>query len=56
MVDFVLLTWAGSLVVEEPFIVSGQFAALYYFFYFLILVPLLGELENNILFEWGKCL
>nr|YP_654317.1 cytochrome b [Agaricia humilis]ABG02291.1 cytochrome b [Agaricia humilis] len=54
MVNFVLLTWIGSLVVEEPFIFIGQLVALYYFFYFLILIPLLGEVENNILFKWAK--
>ena len=54
MVNFVLLTWIGSLVVEEPFIFIGQLVALYYFFYFLILIPLLGEIENNLLFKWAK--
>nr|YP_009029622.1 cytochrome b [Isopora palifera]AHY04472.1 cytochrome b [Isopora palifera] len=51
IVNFVLLTWIGSLVVEEPFIIIGQLVALYYFFYFLILIPLLGEVENNLLFK-----
>nr|YP_214916.1 cytochrome b [Anacropora matthai]AAW67955.1 cytochrome b [Anacropora matthai] len=54
IVNFVLLTWIGSLVVEEPFIIIGQLVALYYFFYFLILIPLLGEVENNLLFKQRK--
>ncbi|YP_008815389.1 cytochrome b (mitochondrion) [Acropora digitifera] len=54
VVNFVLLTWIGSLVVEEPFIIIGQLVALYYFFYFLILIPLLGEVENNLLFKQRK--
>nr|ANH79314.1 cytochrome b [Tubastraea coccinea] len=52
IVDFFLLTWIGSLVVEEPFILLGQLVSLFYFSYFLIWVPLLGELENQLLFFW----
>ncbi|BFJ44963.1 cytochrome b (mitochondrion) [Fimbriaphyllia ancora] len=57
IMNFILLTWVGSLVVEEPFILMGQLVALYYFFYFFILSPLLGETENYVLFkindEWA---
>nr|YP_009034312.1 cytochrome b [Porites panamensis]AHZ88998.1 cytochrome b [Porites panamensis]AMZ79689.1 cytochrome b [Porites panamensis]AMZ79715.1 cytochrome b [Porites sverdrupi] len=52
IVDFFLLTWIGSLVVEEPFILIGQLVSLFYFSYFLIWIPLLGELENQLLFFW----
>nr|QWT29580.1 cytochrome b [Stichopathes sp. SCBUCN-8849]WAU48118.1 cytochrome b [Cirrhipathes cf. anguina LS-2022] len=47
--DFLLLTWIGSRPVEEPFIIIGQIASIFYFSYFLILVPLLGYLENQLL-------
>nr|YP_009139544.1 cytochrome b [Amplexidiscus fenestrafer]AKF78557.1 cytochrome b [Amplexidiscus fenestrafer] len=50
VVDFFLLTWIGSQVVEEPFIVIGQLVSFFYFSYFFIWVPLLGELENQLLF------
>lgn len=47
--DFLLLTWIGSQPVEEPFIIIGQLASVFYFSYFLVLTPLLGYLENQLL-------
>nr|BAD11510.1 cytochrome b [Oulophyllia crispa] len=49
IVNFGLLTWIGSQVVEEPFILIGQVLSFFYFFYFLVLVPVLGVLENQLL-------
>nr|YP_010585876.1 cytochrome b [Plerogyra sinuosa]UZY20659.1 cytochrome b [Plerogyra sinuosa] len=49
IVNFSLLTWVGSQVVEEPFIGAGQALSFFYFFYFLILLPTLGSLENQLL-------
>ena len=51
MTNFILLTWIGSKPVEEPFILIGQISSIFYFSYFLILVPLLGIIENNLLFR-----
>lgn len=51
--DFFLLTWIGSQPVEEPFILVGQLASIFYFSYFLVLNPLLGYLENRLLFPKG---
>ena len=51
--DFFLLTWIGSQPVEEPFILVGQLASIFYFSYFLVLTPLLGYLENRLLFPKG---
>nr|URF19455.1 cytochrome b [Galatheanthemum sp. MT-2020] len=48
--DFFLLTWIGSQPVEEPFILVGQLASIFYFSYFLVISPLLGYLENHLLF------
>nr|CDG50895.1 cytochrome b [Hormathia digitata] len=48
--DFLLLTWIGCQPVEEPFILVGQLASIFYFSYFLVLSPLLGYLENRLLF------
>nr|YP_010323252.1 cytochrome b [Tenerodus fallax]UKP88387.1 apocytochrome b [Tenerodus fallax] len=47
--DFMLLTWLGANPVEEPYIVVGQYASLLYFSYFLVVVPLLGNLEHYLL-------
>lgn len=51
MANFVLLTWIGSQPVEEPYITIGQFASISYFSYFLVAVPLLGYMENRLLFK-----
>nr|YP_010461276.1 cytochrome b [Trochocyathus caryophylloides]UUF92220.1 cytochrome b [Trochocyathus caryophylloides] len=49
IVNFGLLTWIGAQVVEEPFILMGQVFSFFYFFDFLVLVPGLGVLENQLL-------
>ena len=49
IIDFALLTWIGSQVVEEPFILIGQILSFFYFFYFLVLIPVLGIIENQLL-------
>lgn len=48
--DFLLLTVIGGRPVEDPYILIGQLAAMFYFFYFLIIVPFIGYLENKIYF------
>jgi len=42
----------GSCHVEPPFIVAGQFATAYYFLHFLVLLPVLGIIDN-VLSELG---
>jgi ubiquinol-cytochrome c reductase cytochrome b subunit len=42
-----LLGWIGQCPVEDPYIFIGQIGSLYYFFYFLVLTPLLGNFEKN---------
>ena len=49
--NFFLLTWIGSKPVEEPFIFIGQLSSIFYFSYFLLFIPLLGHLENKLLFN-----
>ncbi len=49
--NFILLTWIGSKPVEDPFIFIGQLSSIFYFFYFLILIPLIGLIENKLLFD-----
>jgi ubiquinol-cytochrome c reductase cytochrome b subunit len=51
MVNFIFLTWIGSKPVEEPFIFLGQISSIFYFSYFLILIPTLGYVENKLLFN-----
>lgn len=47
--NFFLLTWLGAKPVEEPFIIISQISGIFYFSYFLIIVPLLGYIENKLL-------
>lgn len=44
--DCVLLGWIGCQPVEAPFVTIGQIASLFFFFYFLVCVPLLGRIEK----------
>nr|YP_010703150.1 cytochrome b [Aseraggodes kaianus]WCO10572.1 cytochrome b [Aseraggodes kaianus] len=47
--DVIILTWIGGMPVEEPYIIIGQIASFLYFFLFLVLMPLVGLLENKML-------
>lgn len=47
--DMVLLGWLGSCPVEVPYVQVGQCASFFYFFCFLVFMPLLGRVEMEIL-------
>lgn len=44
--NFLILMWLGSCHVEAPFIIAGQVATVYYFSHFLIILPVLGIVDN----------
>ncbi|MES2214530.1 MAG: cytochrome b/b6 [Pseudomonadota bacterium] len=46
LIDCLILGYVGSAPPEEPYITISQFAASYYFFHFLILVPLIAKYEK----------
>lgn len=46
VIDCVVLTWAGGQVPTPTVVWIGQFATLYYFLHFLVLLPLLGKFER----------
>jgi quinol-cytochrome oxidoreductase complex cytochrome b subunit len=47
--DFILLGYIGQQTPESPFIEIGQIAGVYYFAYFLIILPSLGLIEKKLI-------
>ncbi|OLY77565.1 cytochrome b [Smittium mucronatum] len=48
LVPFLDISWIGANHAEEPFIFIGQIASIYYFSYFLIIIPFVSILENTL--------
>lgn len=48
VVDLVLLGWLGSQHAEEPYITIGAYASIFYFSWYLIIVPVVGIVENTL--------
>jgi quinol-cytochrome oxidoreductase complex cytochrome b subunit len=48
VVNFFILMWIGAKHPATPFIEIGQISTMFYFAWFLILVPLCGLLENTL--------
>ena len=44
--DCLLLGWIGQKPVEDPYILIGQLASVFFFVYFLVVIPVLGKFEN----------
>ena len=44
--DCIVLVWIGQQPVEDPYILIGQLASVYFFVYFLVFVPFLGVFEK----------
>lgn len=46
--NFFILRKYGAAHVEEPFITIGQYCTVFYFSWFLLLVPTIGIIENTL--------
>ena len=46
IVNFLLLTWVGGQAVEEPYIMIGRILTIFYFSYFVVILPIMGYLED----------
>ncbi len=49
VVNFFILLILGSKHVEDPFIVFGQISTIFYFLYFIIIVPFISIIENTLM-------
>ena len=52
VVDFLILLWIGSEHPNSPYIEIGQIATLFYFVWFIFIIPVVGIIENS-LFDIG---
>lgn len=46
--DFLILGWIGQKPVKDVYVVVGQIATVFYFTFFVILIPLVGLLETKL--------
>ena len=44
--DFLILGWVGQMPVRDTYVFVGQVATVYYFLFFLILLPFTGKVES----------
>jgi len=49
-VNFFLLMYCGGQHAEEPFITMSRICSTYYFMYFLVIVPVVGHIENILMY------
>jgi quinol-cytochrome oxidoreductase complex cytochrome b subunit len=48
VVDFIILGWIGSQHPNTPYVEIGQVATVFYFSWFIFIVPMAGLIENTI--------
>lgn len=50
--DCVILVWVGQMPIRAAFALTGKIATLYYFVFFLFVIPIVGKIET-ILATWN---
>ena len=46
--DFLILGWIGQKPVKDIYVFVGQVATVYYFLFFIFLIPLIGIIESKL--------
>ena len=46
--DFLILGWVGQKPVKEMYVWVGQCATVFYFLFFIFLIPVIGVIENKL--------
>jgi hypothetical protein len=52
--DFIILGWIGQKPVESPYIEVGVFATIFYFVFLLVIIPVVGLIEEFLLKQSTK--
>lgn len=47
--DCIVLVWIGQQPVEDPYVFIGQCASVYFFLYFLVIIPFCGYFEKTLI-------
>ena len=47
VVDFAILMWIGAEHPATPYVEIGQIATAFYFSWFIIIIPIIGLIENT---------
>src|SRR3954464_14402721 len=48
VINFLILLFVGGQHVQEPFVTLGIFSTIFYFSYFIFILPLIGIIENTL--------
>ena len=46
--DFLILGWIGQKPVKDVYVIVGQVATVFYFLFFLVLIPAIGIIESKL--------
>ena len=47
--SWVVLTWLGQCPVEDIFALVGQLVTVYYYLFFIVVVPVVGKIESALI-------
>jgi len=52
--DFLILGWIGQKPVKDVYVIVGQVATVFYFLFFLVLIPAIGIIESKLTHQKKK--